>query len=57
MLPFGTPEEVYEHTRQNIEVFKTGGGFVFCQVHNIQHGVPPHNIVAMYEAVRDHWDY
>ncbi len=57
VLPFGTPEEVYEHTRQNIEVFKTGGGFVFCQVHNIQHGVPPHNIVAMYEAVRDHWDY
>ena len=55
VLPFGTPEEVYEHTRCNIEIFKPGGGFVFCQVHNIQAAVPPQNIVAMYEAVHDSW--
>ena len=55
VLPFGTPEEVYEHTRCNIEIFKPGGGFVFCQVHNIQAGVPPQNIVAMYEAVHNSW--
>ena len=57
VLPFGTPEEVYAHTRQQIEILKPGGGFVFSQVHNIQANVPPQNIVAMYKAVRDHWMY
>ncbi len=57
VLPTGTPEEVYDHTRQMIEIFKPGGGFVFCQVHNIQAGVPPQNIVAMVQAVQDSWNY
>ncbi|MEW6718804.1 MAG: uroporphyrinogen decarboxylase family protein [Chloroflexota bacterium] len=57
VLPFGTPEEVYEHTRQNIEIFKPGGGFVFSQVHNIQPDVPAENILAMFAAVQDSWDY
>jgi uroporphyrinogen decarboxylase len=57
VLPFGSPQEVYEHTRRNVETLKPGGGFVFCQVHNIQAGVPPENIVAMFEAVHDHWVY
>ena len=53
VLPFGTPEEVYHHTRRNVECLMPGGGFVFCQVHNIQAATPPENIVAMFEAVRD----
>jgi uroporphyrinogen decarboxylase len=57
MLPFATPKEVYEHTRRNVEIFKPGGGFVFCQVHNIQANVPPENVVAMVEAVHDNWVY
>jgi len=57
VLPFGTPEEVYTHTRQNIEIFKPGGGYVFSAVHNIQANVPPENISAMFEAVRDSWSY
>jgi uroporphyrinogen decarboxylase len=57
VLPFAAPEEVYAHTKHNIEILKPDGGFVFCQVHNIQAGVPPENITAMYEAVRDNWDY
>jgi uroporphyrinogen decarboxylase len=57
VLPFATPQEVYEHTRRNIEVLKPGGGFVFCQVHNIQAGVPPQNIEAMYQAARDFGGY
>ena len=57
ILPFASPDEVYAHTRQNIEIFKPGGGFIFCQVHNIQAGVPPENILAMYQAVQDGWSY
>jgi uroporphyrinogen decarboxylase len=57
VLPFGSLEKVYEHTRRNIEIFKPGGGFVFCQVHNIQAGVPPENVVTMYQAVHGNWVY
>jgi uroporphyrinogen decarboxylase len=27
------------------------GGFVFTQVHNILAGVPPENIIAMYDEI------
>jgi uroporphyrinogen decarboxylase len=55
VLPFGTPEEVYRHTREQIAIFAPGGGFVFCQVHNIQAGIPPQNIAAMRQALHDSW--
>jgi uroporphyrinogen decarboxylase len=50
VLPFVAPGQVKEEARRNIEVFKPGGGFVFNNVHNIQAGVPPENIIALYEA-------
>jgi uroporphyrinogen decarboxylase len=53
VLPRGTPDEVRRHVRQQIETLRPGGGFVFQQVHNIMANVPPENIVAMFEAVRE----
>lgn len=53
VLPFGTPEEVYQHTLRNIQIFAPGSGFVFSQVHNIQAGVPAENILAMFQAVQE----
>ena len=50
VLPDATPEEVRRHVRELIEIFAPGGGYVFCQVHNIQANVPPENVVAMFEA-------
>jgi len=50
VLPFATPEEVARDVRRNVETFKPGGGYVFTAIHNIQAGVPPENIVAMYDA-------
>ena len=48
VLPLGTPEEVTEHVRHNLEVFTRGaGGYVFCQVHNIQQDVPVENVLSM----------
>jgi uroporphyrinogen decarboxylase len=47
----GTPAQVGEHVRQQVKIWRPGGGFVFQQVHNILADVPPANIVAMYEAV------
>jgi len=49
-LPFATPDQVRQEVCQNIAIFKPDGGYVFNNVHNIQAGVPPENIVALYEA-------
>jgi uroporphyrinogen decarboxylase len=51
VLPQGTPEEVAEHVRKQVEIMAPGGGFVFQQVHNILADVPPENVLAMYEAI------
>ncbi|MCD6155681.1 MAG: methyltransferase [Candidatus Atribacteria bacterium] len=53
VLPFGTPQEVREHVRNNLRIFAPSGGYVFQQVHNIMAGVPPQNIIAMFEEVRN----
>lgn len=47
----GTADEssVRENTRELCGTFKTGGGFVFNQVHNIMGDVPPRNIIAMFD--------
>jgi uroporphyrinogen decarboxylase len=52
VLPEGGPDEVDRHVRERVGSFSPGGGFVFCQVHNILPNVPPENIAAMYAAVR-----
>lgn len=53
ILPVGTPAQVKEDVKRNIEALAPGGGFVFCTVHNIQAEVPPQNIMAMIEALRE----
>jgi uroporphyrinogen decarboxylase len=53
VLPEGTPEEVRKQVLERCEVFSKDGGFVFNTVHNIMPDVPPENIVAMYDAVRE----
>jgi uroporphyrinogen decarboxylase len=51
ILPFAKPEEIRNHVKANLEIFKPNGGYVFNNVHNIQAGVPPKNIVALFDAV------
>ena len=53
ILNRATPQQVKDHVRQNIEVFSKDGGFVFATVHNILPDVPPGNIVAMFEVVKE----
>jgi uroporphyrinogen decarboxylase len=53
VLPNGTPEQVKEDVKRNIEALAPGGGFVFATVHNIQAEVPPQNMMAMIEALRE----
>jgi uroporphyrinogen decarboxylase len=53
VLPFGTPQEVKDNVRRNLDTLAPGGGYVFNTIHNIQADVPPENIVAMVEALRE----
>ncbi|OHD72350.1 MAG: hypothetical protein A2177_03915 [Spirochaetes bacterium RBG_13_68_11] len=52
VLPYGTPGQVRDHVRRQVEILACDGGFVFQQVHNIQANVPAANIEAMFDAVR-----
>lgn len=51
VLARGTPAEIKAEVKRRCADFAPGGGFVFCQVHNIQPDVPPESIMAMYEAL------
>ncbi|GAB4540825.1 MAG: uroporphyrinogen decarboxylase family protein [Anaerolineae bacterium] len=57
VLPYGTPQEVRDDVRRNIEALAPGGGYVFNTVHNIQADVPPQNIIAMWEALQEYGVY
>ncbi|BAE86545.1 uroporphyrinogen decarboxylase [Desulfitobacterium sp. LBE] len=56
-LPNGTPEQVREETKRNIDAFARDGGFVFATVHNVQDDVPIENFIAMWETFQDHCRY
>ena len=53
ILNHGTPQQVKDHVRCNLEVFSKGGGYVFTSIHNIMPDVPPENIMAMFETVME----
>ena len=45
-----SPETVRQHVRRHLAIWKRGGGYVFNNVHNIQAGVSPENITALFDA-------
>lgn len=49
-LAFGTPQEVAGEVEENLGVLAPGGGYVLAPVHNIQAGVPPENVIAMFDT-------
>ncbi len=55
ILPYADIQTIKEHVKKCIETLSPSGGFVFCQIHNIQPDVPPENIMAMYEAVKEYY--
>jgi len=53
ILPYATADAVRQHVREQVEILRPGGGFVFQQVHNILANVPPENVVAIFEALHE----
>jgi len=54
ILPNGTPQQVRDDVRRNLDALAPGGGYIFSTVHNVQADVPPENLMAMWEAMRGH---
>ena len=57
VLPRGTPAEVRENVKRNLEALAPGGGYVFNTIHNIQPDVAPENIMAMWDALQEYGVY
>ncbi len=53
MLNAGTPEQVRMQVLERLEVLSEGSGYVFNTIHNIMPDVPPQNIIAMFDAVKE----
>lgn len=53
ILNRSTPEDVRKDVLNRCEIFSKDGGFIFAPIHNILSEVPPQNIVAAYDAVRE----
>jgi uroporphyrinogen decarboxylase len=53
VLNSATPEEVRKDVLNRCEIFSKDGGFVFAPIHNILSEVPPENILAAYNAVKE----
>jgi len=51
-LPFGTPDDVRREVRERIRVLGAGGGgYVAAPDHTVLDGVPPQNVIALYDEV------
>jgi uroporphyrinogen decarboxylase len=50
LLPRGTAEDVAENVITMWNLMHENGGYVLGAVHNIQDGVPPENIAAMFDT-------
>ena len=53
ILPKGTPDDVREDVKRNMNALAKGGGFIFAAIHNIQADVPIENFIAMWKTFMD----
>ena len=53
VLNNGSIEDVRKMSKEMLEIFAPGGGYVFSQVHNIDAGVPAENVLAAFETAKN----
>jgi uroporphyrinogen decarboxylase len=57
ILSTGTPEDVKDEVKRNIDALAPDGGYVFAPIQSIMPEIPPENIVAMYETAIEYGIY
>jgi uroporphyrinogen decarboxylase len=53
ILPRESPEAVYEHACDIMNILGKNGGYIFAPSQILQSDIPVENIVAMYRAVKE----
>jgi uroporphyrinogen decarboxylase len=48
LMPSGTPNQVCQAVHETAAILGHNGGYILAAVHNLQPGVPPENIIALY---------
>jgi uroporphyrinogen decarboxylase len=54
VLPSESPEGVYQHAEQTLEILGKNGGYIFAPSQILQPDVPAENIDAMYRAAKEY---
>ncbi|HEY3344152.1 MAG TPA: uroporphyrinogen decarboxylase family protein [Anaerolineaceae bacterium] len=57
ILGGGTVQEVRDEVHRRIDDLAPGGGFIFATVHAVQGNVPPANVLAVWDALREFGHY
>jgi len=53
----GNREEAVQEARKLLDIMMPGGGYAFSPTHMLQDNTPTENVIAVYEAVREHGRY
>jgi uroporphyrinogen decarboxylase len=53
IISTGTPKDVRRDVLIRCEILSRDGGFIFAPIHNILSDVPPENVMAVYNAVKE----
>jgi len=57
VLPFGTPDEVYQEAVKTMRALGPGGGYILAPTHYLTPDVPPENVLALRDAVLERGRY
>lgn len=57
VLPFGSPEEVYQEAVKTMHALGPGGGYILAPTHYLTPDVPPENVLALRDAVLERGVY
>ena len=49
-LPLGSVDEVFNEASQTARILGQGGGYVFCNIHNILAEIAPEKVITLYRA-------
>ena len=57
ILPFGSVAEVRDEVKRVMQMLGPGGGYMVGAVHTVMNDVPPENVLAMVDAVKEFGEY
>ena len=57
ILPYGSVTDVREEVKRVMQILGPGGGYMIGAVHTIMNDVPPENVLAMVDAVKEYGEY